>query len=268
VPAETIVAQVLARLASGTEPDYVTLSGSGEPTLNTAFGQVVRRLKENTTIPLALITNSTLFRHPDVRRDAAATDVVLPSLDAGTEAVFRRLNRPHPSLSLAALVEGLVAFRQEYGGPIWLECFMVKGLNTSPAELAAMKAHIGRILPDKIQLNTAVRPTADGSIARISEDELRVIAELFGPRAEVVADFSAALELELPAAAPEVLDTIRRRPSTVEDVASGLGVRRNEAAKIVGLLESQGRIRRETRAGRTYFVASPAEAPDDRPPAL
>jgi len=265
VPAEAVVAEVLAKLASGARPDYVTLSGSGEPTLNIAFGEVLRRLKQEAQVPLALITNGTLFRHPDVRRDASAADVVLPSLDAGTEEVFRKLNRPHPGLSLTGLVEGLVAFREEYAGPIWLECFMVKGLNTQPEELAAMKAHVERIRPDKVQLNTAVRPTAEGSIARIGKDEMRALAEFFGPRAEVVVDYSSDLALDLATGAREVLETIRRRPLTADDVASGLGINRAEAVKLVAQLESEGKVRRETRAGRTYFIAAPPDGSDGRP---
>ena len=263
VPADALVREVLARLEEGAEPDYVTLSGSGEPTLNTAFGEVIRRLKSDARVPLiALITNGTLFGDPEVRRDAAAADVDLPSLDAGTEEVFRRLNRPHPSLALAGLVEGLVRFREEYAGRIWLELFMVKGVNTDPEELGAMKGHVERIRPDKVQLNTAVRPTAEADVPRLGAEEMKRLARFFGPGAEVVADYSREAKAALAAGAREVYETLARRPCTLEDLAAGLGIRREEAAKCVSALEADGRVRREERAGRIYYVAVQAIGPE------
>jgi wyosine [tRNA(Phe)-imidazoG37] synthetase (radical SAM superfamily) len=256
VPADAVVDEVLARLASGVRPDYLTVSGSGEPTLNTAFGEVIRRLSAETEVSVALITNGTLLTDPEVRRGAAGADVVLPSLDAGTEEVFRRLNRPHASLTLGGLVEGLVSFREEYRGRIWLELFMVKNLNTSTAEVGAMKAHVDRIRPDRIQLNTAVRPAADAQIVRMELEELERIAAAFGPEAEVVADYSRELRAGLVAGAEEVFDMLKRRPATVDDVAAGLGIRREEAGKYLSQLESLDKVRRQVRGKETYFVTT------------
>ena len=111
------------------KPDFITLSGSGEPTLNTNIGEIIRRIKEITSIPVAILTNSSLLSLDKVRRDLSEADVVLPSLDAVTPAFFEYINRPHTSLRIEGIISGLIQFRKQYRGQIWLEILFCRGVN-------------------------------------------------------------------------------------------------------------------------------------------
>ena len=140
------------------KPDFITLSGSGEPTLNTNIGEIIRRIKDITSIPVAILTNSSLLSLDEVRRDLSEADVVLPSLDAITPALFEYINRPHPSLRIEEIISGLIQFRKQYRGQIWLEILFCRGVNDGKEEIEKLKGVIERIQPDRVQLNTPVRP--------------------------------------------------------------------------------------------------------------
>jgi len=155
----------------------LTFAGGGEPTLHSEFGRLARLLKElYPEIPLTLITNGILFSDPEVRRDAAVFDLVMPSLDAATQKSFERINQPPPGLTVEKLIEGLAAFRQEYAGTIWLEIFIIPGINDRAEELALLREAIIRIAPDRAQLNSLDRAGADPSVARATAEDLQVAA--------------------------------------------------------------------------------------------
>jgi wyosine [tRNA(Phe)-imidazoG37] synthetase (radical SAM superfamily) len=258
-PPEDILAQVKAAVAAEPRIDYVTFSGSGEPTLSKDIGLLIREIKRETGRPVAVLTNGTLLTRADVRRDLLAADVVVPSLDAVPAALFRRVNRPHAGLDNRRVVEGLARFRHEYRGEIRLEIMLVKGVNDSPAALAALKKAIARIRPDRIELNTVVRPPAEAGTGALGPADLRRVRTALGPKAEIVASFA---KRKRPAAAGaldrKVLATVGRRPQTVADIAVALGRHHDEVLKAVAALEARGRVRRLVHDGRTYFSRRPA----------
>jgi wyosine [tRNA(Phe)-imidazoG37] synthetase (radical SAM superfamily) len=151
------------------------------PTLNSKLGEIIGRVKVLTDIPVAVLTNGTLFHDPDVRKELRHADVVLPSMDAASEAVFRRINRPHGRLRLEEILAGLMEFRKEYHGQIWLEILFVKGINDSREEIRRLRRMAERIRPDRIHLNTVVRLPAESGVSALSHDELEAIREVFGP---------------------------------------------------------------------------------------
>ena len=254
VPVNDVIGEVREKLAIGARPDYVTLSGSGEPTLHSGLAEVIAGIKKLTEVPVAILTNGSLLSDPDVRKACALADVVLPSLDAGDEEQFQRINRPCAGFTLEDLVAGMAAFREEYGGEIWLELFLIKGINDDEHSAANLNRLIARIRPDRVQLNTAVRPTAEADAKALSPEEMDHLCERFGPKAEVIADFSKVHEEPAFAAQREdVLDMLRRRPCTLDDVAAGLGLQRNEAAKHIAELTRAGAIESERRGDREYF---------------
>jgi len=186
-PIEPILAELRETLAEGLEADFITIAGSGEPTLNLRLGELIDGIKKITDIPVAILTNGTLLYKKDVRADCAKADVVMPSLDAGDEQTFQKVNRPHNDISIENLISGLCAFREEFAGRIWLEVFFVEGLNTDAGQIPKIRDAIELIRPDKIQLNTAVRPTAEADIKRLDAEKLQAIAARLGPKCEVVA---------------------------------------------------------------------------------
>ena len=257
VPLDEVLAELKRVLPQVPRPDYITMSGSGEPTLNVRLGEIVDGLRLLTDGAVAIITNGTLLSEADVRRDCAKADLVVPSLDAGDEATFQTINRPARGLTLAGLVNGLVAFRHRFSGQMWLEVFLVAGRNDSDEQIEKIGKLIERINPDRVQLNTATRPTADAEVRPVAPERLGEIAALLGERAEVVAGFKAraAQGEESRITAEVVLAMIRRRPVTAEDIAAGLGAHPAEVAKAVGHLLESGAVARTDRDGRAYFEA-------------
>jgi wyosine [tRNA(Phe)-imidazoG37] synthetase (radical SAM superfamily) len=260
-PVDAVVEDVRARLAEGVDVDYVTLGGSGEPTLHRHFGEIATGIKASGAVPTALLTNGMLFYLPEVRAACADIDLVLPSLDAGDEETFRRINRPHEGLTLEMLVDGLARLRREHAGRMWLEVFIVDGVNSSDEQVLAIKRCVQRIEPHRVQLNIAVRPPAEQDVRMPSAQRLEEICEMLGPTAEIIApvrDFAP-----LPGAAAkkaEVLAMLRRRPCTLEDIAGGLGIHPNEALKCLRPLLDAGTVAVRQRLYQTYYEAASGSA--------
>ena len=252
---DAVVAQVRDRLAS--EPDVIALAGSGEPTLHAGIGAVVDGIKAITDVPVAVITNGSLLGRPAVQRGLAAADIVLPSLDAPSEELFQSVNRPHESLRLAGLVDGLVSFRAAYQGEIWLEVMLLAGMTAQQTQVRRLAELAALAAPDRIQLNTAVRPPAESFVAPAGRAALDEFAALFTPRAEVIADLPASAGDGV-AAEADVLELISRRPCTVADIASGLGIHHGEALKAATALVNQGAAELHLHDGRSFYLAAPA----------
>jgi len=258
-PPEEVVEEVRRRLAEGAAPDYVTISGSGEPALYARLGELIDGLKP-LGVPVAVLTGGSLLWRPEVAADLARADLVSPTLCAGSAEVWARVNRPAPDgPDFARMVEGLVAFRAAFAGKLWLEVMLVAGLNDSAEEVRAIAAVAARIRPDRVQLNTAVRPPAESWVRPVPAARLEALARLFDPPAEVIAEFPAPAARAAPpgaAAGPaEVLEMLRRHPSTAEDVAAGLGISGAEAGRHLEALRATGRARSVERGGRVYWEA-------------
>ena len=272
-PVEPVLAELRDAMAKGVKADFVTIGGSGEPTLHIRLGELIDGIKQITDLPVALLTNGTLFYRCDVRADCARVDVVMPSLDAGDERTFQKIDRPEPTISIEKVISGLCAFRKEFSRQIWLEIFLVRSINTGPSEIANLKDAIGRIRPDKVQLNTAVRPTADPDVGRLDAEELAQIAAQLGPSCEVVADFSrmgdeqadaadSGVELKLHSPGVDemersLLSMLKRRPCSLDDISAGLSMSRSEASRYVAELQNRGLIQGEGRGERIFFKSPP-----------
>ncbi len=238
--------------------DHISFSGSGEPTLNSDLGWLIAEIKKMSPVPLAVLTNGTLLHRKDVRDDLALADVVLPSLDAATAAAFARINQPHGGLRLEQVIEGLVALRREYPGTIWLEVFIVKGINDNPQELAALHEAIRHIRPDRVQLNTLDRPPAYAGIESADHAALEAIRAAWSDlpveiikrthsRREISA-FSLNLENSL-------LNTLRRRPLTLADLIALTGKNENELRQYLEVLEKERKVKTVIVENKIFFSA-------------
>lgn len=166
--------------------DYLTISGSGEPTLNLNIGRLIKEIKRLTAAPVAVITNGALLADPQARRDLMEADLVVPSLDAADEKAFARINRPHAGIKLEQVIEGLAQFRKDFKGKLWLEIMLVKGVNDDIRLIKKLKAAIEKIRPDRIQLNSPVRATAEKNIFPAGRKKLEKIKEILGERCEII----------------------------------------------------------------------------------
>jgi len=240
------------------KPDYITLSGSGEPTLNQNMGDIIHSIKRVTSIPLAVLTNGSLLYIEDVRRELMEADVVLPSLDAVNPLTFECVNRPHLSLKIEEIISGLIRLRNQYRGQIWLEIVFCRGVNDEAQEISKFKEVIERIQPDRVQLNTPVRPPAEEFAYPLTPDQLEEIRKKLGEKAEIISEFAAPLGAELDSVKDtEILNLIKRRPCTTEDISKGLGLRIDEVAKHLAHMSRTGTIRYRVYQHHCYYeVAS------------
>jgi wyosine [tRNA(Phe)-imidazoG37] synthetase (radical SAM superfamily) len=253
-PVKDVIHEVQDALKRMPRPDYVTVSGSGEPTLHSELSEIISRVKSLTDVPVAIITNGSLFFQEEVRKACRMADLVVPSLDAGDEAMFQYVNRPHESLSFAEVVEGLVQFRREYRGKIWLEVFLLGAVTAVPDEVMKIKEHADRIKPDRIQLNTVVRPAAEEYAFPVAAEEMAKLCRLLGERAEVISSFSAKpVSEEAGALRDDILALVSRRPCSVEDIANGLTMNRVHVLKHLEHLVSERLVTYTLRDGCVYY---------------
>ena len=254
ISADRIIAELKTRLDAGVEPDFLTVGGSGEPCLNSDIKTIIGQIKALSNFPVAVLTNGSLLWDPEVQDALLAADVVLPSLDAFDEKTFARLNRPHADISFERMVQGLADFRKKYTGRIWLEIFIVSGINDSEAAMAAFQPHIQAICPDRIHLNTAVRPPAEKSVGLVGPERLQRLASALDRRAEVVAEFSHAHTGGVQKGMEtEILDMLQRRPCTAADIADGLGIEQDAVMGKISGLTAEGRLEIRESNGKTYY---------------
>jgi wyosine [tRNA(Phe)-imidazoG37] synthetase (radical SAM superfamily) len=254
VAVDDVIDELKTKLSS--RPDYITLSGSGEPTLYSHIGELIEKIKALTTIPVAIITNGSLLWKADIRKALKTADLVVPSLDAGDEVVYNKVNRPHHGISFHKLVDGLIAFREEFANQYWLEVLLLSGISDSEDKVNKIASIARRIKPDRVQLNTCVRPPADSSAHMVSKSRLEELARLFTPFAEVIADYRHdADETTAHTGTQEILAMLSRRPCSAADIASGLGVPLNEVIKNLDQLLSFKKIEAtRTESGLVHYV--------------
>ncbi|KAA3619447.1 MAG: radical SAM protein [Calditrichaeota bacterium] len=256
ISADAIVEEVQQVIASTSRIDYITFSGSGEPTLNTAMGEMIHRIKAMTDIPVAVLTNGTLLYLPEVREMLYAADLVIPSLDAVSKQVFKKVDRPHGHLDIDRIVEGIITFSKEYSGPIWLEILFVKGINDTPEEVQLLIEAAKKIDADLIQLNTIVRPPAENNVQPLSEAELNAIQKLFGDRAEVVANFKASKsQAKEESHGDRIYDLIMRRPVTKNELSATLNLTPELVEEHVSKMLAAGKIAASDYTGELFYTS-------------
>jgi wyosine [tRNA(Phe)-imidazoG37] synthetase (radical SAM superfamily) len=256
VPLDGVYEELAEKLRLDPEPNYISLAGSGEPTLHSRIGELIAGIKRMTPIPVAVLTNGSLLWMPEVRAALAEADLAIPSLDAGNQQTFERVNRSHPDISFEEMTAGLAAFGETFGGETWLEVFALAGITDAPGEMAAIAAIANRLRPARVQLNTATRPPAEDYVAAVPPERLEGLRSFFDVPCEVVAEHRAAGPAVSPAtsnARREVAALLERRPCTVEGIAAGLGMAPNEVIKHLNALVAAGVVRCERRGGDTYY---------------
>ena len=251
-----IVEAVAARLHDNALPEFITLSGLGEPTLHSGIGDIIAGIKDLTHVPVAVLTSGALFHDPGVRRAVADADLILPSLDAPDQQLFSQINRPHPDLSFERMVAGLHALRREFRGIIWLEVFLINQV-TSSRECAGLLAELARSMePDKIQLNTVANPAEHACAMRVPPGRLQALAALFGDNTEIIADIHGTHGCPDPAARrADVLALLFRGPHSLAGVAGALSMHSSETAAHLTQLLHAGIICAEpSESGTLYRV--------------
>lgn len=256
-PIEPVIEELKDWAQKGGKADYITLSGSGEPTLNSRLGDLIDEIKKITDIPVAVITNSTLLTDEAVRNACLKADLVVPSLDAADQEIFEKINRPASNVNIKEIIEALRLFKLQFKGKFWLEIFFIESVNTSDQHIAQLKSAIDIIKPDKIQLNTAVRPTADQGISPMTYEKLQAIADKLGDNAEVVASFpTSETGKKIRTTAETLLSMLKRRPCSLQDICQSLAIHPNEALKYIGHLQQSKKISSEEKNTVIFYKAN------------
>ncbi len=262
VSAKEIKAELDTFFANHHPPvDFITLGGSGEPTLNANLAQIVEIIKNLNKAPLAVLTNGSLLWREEIVNALLKADVVLPSLDAVFTKTWKKINRPHPLLKLETIIDGLKRFRGEYKGQIWLEILFVKGVNDTAVEIEALHKLLEEISPERIQLNTVVRPPAERGVEPLTKKDLEKIKEKLGPKAEIVVDFKRPIEerAELLNLREEIIALLSRRPCVLKDIAHALGVHINTVIKMMDGLQKENLVDTYLHNGKRYYLIRKGE---------
>lgn len=243
------------------ELDYITFSGAGEPTLNSSIKDIIIHIKRHyPDYKLALLTNGVLLNDDAVLEEVLPCDLILPSLDAATQKVYEMINRPKANLRIEGLVAGLVKLRERYSGQIWLEVFIIPGINDIEDELTALSSAINKIRPNVVQLNSLDRPGAEEWVEAATARDLKKVKDFFAARMDIPIEIIAKIQYNSGVASldAEVVNliqaTISRRPSTAEDLSAMLGIHINEIMKILRELAHDGKLQAERMVRGVFYT--------------
>jgi wyosine [tRNA(Phe)-imidazoG37] synthetase (radical SAM superfamily) len=249
VPFEDVCLELDHWLKHDGKADCITFAGSGEPTLYSRLGDVINFLKSRTSIPVIVLSNGTLLHRIKVRDELLKADVVKVSLSAWDDASFKTINRPCPGLSFEQLLAGEREFRAEFSGKLWVEVFLLEGINAEEKQVRKIAAAAAAIRPDRIHLNTAVRPAAEAGTQPVSKEKLDSFRRLFTPPAEVIATFSSETASTGPVCLEKLLNLLRRHPATAAQLAQSFDAKPEEIAPLL----TSPHLQTETRGGETYY---------------
>lgn len=258
-PVETILAELERKLATTERPDYISLAGSGEPTLNADIGTLIEKIKKITDIPVAVLTNGSLLWMKEVQDDLQLADLVVPSLDAGTAGLFHCVNRPHEDLPFERMVDGLIAFSSGFRGEIWLEVLLLAGVTGMVAEVSKIAEIAKNIGPTKVQLNSVDRPPVESFVFPVRKTQMLTFKALFQGLTEVISEPEpqvAELSGRFPVRESDILALLSRRPCTAEVVANGVGFHGMEGLKHLAALVKAKKLTTVLVDGRLFYTVS------------
>lgn len=255
-PVESIREELKDFLSGNPKLDFITFSGSGEPTLHTGIGKIAGFIKADyPQYRLALLTNGTLFYQSGVIEQVLDMDLIIASFDAATEENFIRINRPHPGLDFKQIIDGLISLRKNFSGQLWMEVFLVPGINDNEIELKKIKSLLANIKPDKIQINTLDRPGTENWVRPVDKKRL-TDANRFLAGFEVIKDFTSEKNSFVLKENDfnRFLSTLKRRPCTDEDVSKILGIHVNDVKRCLEPLIESGKIEKKEMPRGVFYI--------------
>ncbi|WP_316899053.1 radical SAM protein [Pseudodesulfovibrio indicus] len=257
VPAADILKELTLWKEEGLEPpDMITLGGLGEPCLNLDMETIIlgsRRLFPDT--PVAVLTNASLMTDPQVRRELCAADVVLPSLDSLVDDEFAAVNRPDRTVTPQAVAEGLLEFKKEFKGQIFLEILLAEGINDSDENLGLLQDFCKRLAPDRVDVVTLTRP---GTVKGVRPVDGAVLSRWRlalggGETRNRERSGTGGKEMSLERMTAAVTASLNRRPQTAEQLAQALGADPERVRQAVEALEKMGDVTRRDDRGQTFY---------------
>ncbi|MFY1110939.1 MAG: radical SAM protein [Methanosarcinaceae archaeon] len=249
--------------------DYITFSGTCEPTLNLTLGEMIREIRKVSEIPVCVITNSSLTGRSDVRENLAEADLVVATFVSGNEDTWKKIHRPAPEIKLEEVIEGLRKLAKMESGPkLALEIMLLERadgspLNSTEEEVEALIEAIKYIAPDEIEILSVSRPPAEAYVVPVPEERLREIAERFvsefgKEKVRLVLKGLKKKRSKVSHQDPEeeVYALLLRRPCTFEQVEKALDIDSGGLHLIIEKLLKAGKIVEVGSSGEEYYKAS------------
>ncbi len=227
--------------------DYVTFVGSGEPTLYKDLDYLITKSKKISEKPICVITNGSLLYKKEVQDALINSDVVLPSLDAGDEKSFIKINRPHPSIEFEKMIQGLIDFRKKFRGEFWIEVMLMRGINDTKEELSKIKEKIDLIKPDRIDINVPIRPPVEKWVRIPEINVISVLNEIFGEFNNINYPEDGHFSIYSFDFDKEVISILERHPMRQDQIIktfSCFGLNKNEINTKLKILQSKNKIKK------------------------
>lgn len=261
-PTQLALEQIDNALKKHPRIDYITFSGTGEPTLHSHIGEIIAHIEKNyPEVKLCLLTNSFCLTDPAISKELAPVELIIPSLDGSCEEEFQKMNRPAPGLTIEKIAQGIADFRKISSARMWLEIFIAEGINDTPESAGRFRRMVEHIRPDKVQLNTLDRPGAEHDVGIPSAEKLRVMAEIIGQAAEVelvggrAAKKGESGKLSTDEYGSRIAATLASRPCTAKDLADSLGFCESTLEAYLRRIEKAGLISSEQGPRGIYYRA-------------
>jgi len=255
VSVEEIKGELGAALLNS-NPDTITLAGSGEPTLNSEIDKIISFIKEKTDIKTALLTNGSLFWKQEVLEKVLAADIILPTLSTVFNDTFKIIHRPYHGLNAYMIIKGLKELRKRYRGLIFIEVILLSGINDSEKELEGLKAIVDEVSPDKIQLNTVVRPPSEHRAVAVDNFKMEKIRDFMGHKAEIICySPSGEKTARHDSERVSVIEMAKRRPVRLVDIAQALNKTQEETEHLLKEMIEKGDVSEKKHGDDIFYIA-------------
>ena len=257
---DEIIYELKEALLNNKNIDYITFTGSGEPTLYKDLKKLIYEIKQITDIPVCIITNGSLLYKQEMRSNLLLADLIIPSLDAGNEETFKLIDNPNKEIDFDKMVEGLIEFKKVFKGEYWLEIFLLKDINDNEVELNDIIKIVKKIKPDRIQLITATRRVANEKAKALSDEELKKIKKYFNSKCDIEIDIPNISENHKGntriLTEEDIVNFLIRQPDTAYIIAKSFNENERKVKELLDLLIKKNKVREEIVNGVVSYAVN------------
>ena len=257
---DEIIYELKEALLNNKNIDYITFTGSGEPTLYKDLKKLIYEIKQITDIPVCIITNGSLLYKQEMRSNLLLADLIIPSLDAGNEETFKLIDNPNKEINFDKMVEGLIEFKKVFKGEYWLEIFLLKDINDNEDELDDIIKIVKKIKPDRIQLITATRRVANEKAKALSDEELKKIKKYFNSKCDIEIDIPNISENHKGntriLTEEDIVNFLIRQPGTAYIIAKSFNENERKVKELLDLLIKKNKVREEIVNGVVSYAVN------------
>ena len=257
---DEIIYELKEALLNNKNIDYITFTGSGEPTLYKDLKKLIYEIKQITDIPVCIITNGSLLYKQEMRSNLLLADLIIPSLDAGNEETFKLIDNPNKEIDFDKMVEGLIEFKKVFKGEYWLEIFLLKDINDNEDELDDIIKIVKKIKPDRIQLITATRRVANEKAKALSDEELKKIKKYFNSKCDIEIDIPNISENHKGntriLTEEDIVNFLIRQPDTAYIIAKSFNENERKVKELLDLLIKKNKVREEIVNGVVSYTVN------------